>query len=307
MSAPVLVVGGTGNIGSACVKQLSEKGISVRALVRDPESDKAKKISGLENVTLVKGDVSDAASVSGALDGVRAAFLVLSNTKDQVTLEKSFIDAAAACSSCEYLVKVGTCRAEGYTTKESPIEYARMHAEIEEHLESVTSLKWTALNPNYFMQNHMGDIFGTLPQNLVIYPMPPDAKARCIDTRDIGAVGAALLSAEDATPYHSKFLHVCGPEPVSTGDLAALYDEATGRRINAIQVTQEEMAKAFEGAGFADWLASAVATGMADWWGTGKMDYESSAEVLELCPPKRTMKEWIAEHIALSPPPPCAP
>ena len=87
----------------------------------------------------------------------------------QVQAEKNFIDAAVA-AGCKYLVKLGTVR--GYTSKDSASEYARFHAEIEEHLEKTAGgMKWTVLCPNWFMSNHLGDIFGTLPNSIIAYPL----------------------------------------------------------------------------------------------------------------------------------------
>jgi len=302
MAAPVVVAGGTGNVGAAAVRALSSAGVPTRVLTRDPENEKAKPLASLPGVSIIKADLADAAALAAAFEGARAAYVSCSNSKQQIDLEKNLIDAAASAPSCEYLVKIGTCGVEGYTLGDSTIEYGRFHAEIEEHL-AASTLKWTVLRPNYFMQNHMGDIFGTLPKNLVVYPMPPKAQARMIDTRDIGEVAAALLKVEDVSCHSGKFYDVCGPESVSTEAMAEMYSEATGRKIAAVESSKEDWAKAAEGAGFPDWLAAAIALGMESFWGTGKMDYPSSAEVLELCPPKRTMKQWIGEHIALSPPP----
>src|SRR5690606_3203916 len=62
----VFVTGGTGLIGSNICKQLVERGDEVRALAR-PGSD----TQGLRDlgVTIVEGDITDAASVRAAADG----------------------------------------------------------------------------------------------------------------------------------------------------------------------------------------------------------------------------------------------
>lgn len=57
----VLVVGSSTGIGEATVKLLSQKGHKVLATTRDPA--KATSLSGLQNVTLVKLDILDYASV----------------------------------------------------------------------------------------------------------------------------------------------------------------------------------------------------------------------------------------------------
>ena len=102
----------------------------------------------------------------------------------QVQAEKNFIDAAVA-AGCKYLVKLGTVRS--YTSSDSVVEYARFHAEIEDYLETTAgAMKWTVLCPNWYMSNHLGDIFGTLPNSIIAYPLKSDAKATIVDPRDVG-------------------------------------------------------------------------------------------------------------------------
>lgn len=65
----ILLTGATGKVGSRLTKRLAERGIEVRALVRDVE-----RAAGLkrERVELVRGDLTDAASLAPAARGVDA-------------------------------------------------------------------------------------------------------------------------------------------------------------------------------------------------------------------------------------------
>ena len=67
VNAPVLVTGATGYVGKRLVLQLLEAGIGVRALVRQPS-----RASLPAAVTVVRGDVTDAASLDDAVAGVSA-------------------------------------------------------------------------------------------------------------------------------------------------------------------------------------------------------------------------------------------
>lgn len=69
--APVLVTGATGLIGNAIAKRLHESGKRVRALVRDPA--RAKDIVG-DGVELVKGDITDPASIAAAVRDTKLVF-----------------------------------------------------------------------------------------------------------------------------------------------------------------------------------------------------------------------------------------
>lgn len=299
-----LVAGGTGQVGSACVRALSAAGVIVKVLSRDPSVSKAQSLTDLPGVTIVKGDYSDGSSLVEALEGVEATFLGCSNFEGQVEAEKNFIDRAVESGSCRYLVKLGTCGAAGYTAKDSLIQYGRYHAEIEEHLAQQASLQWTVLRPNDFMQNHMGDIFGTLPLGIVAYPLPNDSEATVVDARDVGDLAAKLmLATPDYEKHAGKVYDVCGPTPIHTQALATMYTDALKRPIVPVTTTPEEWASNAEKAGFPAWLAKAVCINFTEFWAKGELNYPSSSEVLEVCAPKRTMEMWVAEHAPLSPPP----
>lgn len=295
----VLVGGGTGNVGSAVVQALSSSGFAVKVLSRDLSTAKASKLSHLPGVSCVQGDMSDATALASAFDGVTACFLGCSNSEQQVRDEVAFIDAAQS-RGCRYLVKLGTCGAPGYTSADSIIQYGRFHAEIEKHLSS-TDLEWTVLRPNFFLQNHMADIFGSVPQGVVAYPLQPTSLARSVDVRDVGHLAAKLLmlSPDERRKHQGKIYDVCGPEAVSTTDVAAHFSAALGRPIAAVQIAAEEWSGNAEKAGFPGWLAQAVCRSFTDFWDKGLLDVPSSPEVLEIFPPLRTLKAWIEEHASL--------
>jgi NADH dehydrogenase len=63
----ILVTGGTGFVGSHLIRRLRQEGIPVRAIVRNPDKAQALKDLGVD---VVKGDVSDAASLEKATSGI---------------------------------------------------------------------------------------------------------------------------------------------------------------------------------------------------------------------------------------------
>ena len=67
----IFVTGATGNVGRHVATQLTEAGITVRALSRDPSSPRLPA-----GVTAVRGDLTDPDSVRNAAAGADAAFLV---------------------------------------------------------------------------------------------------------------------------------------------------------------------------------------------------------------------------------------
>lgn len=296
----IAVLGATGNVGAAAVQKLSEAGtVKVRALTRSGSSDKATALKKLSNVEVFECDPFSKDDLAKACVGASAAFIAMGNHKDQAVVEKTFIDCAVV-AGCAYLVKLGTVRS--YTAVDSPVEYARWHAEVEEHLEkSAGSMKWTVLCPNWFMSNHLGDVFGTLPKGIIVYPPDPASKFLAVDPRDVGELASKLLLASDISPYHSLKLDVSGPEPVSMCDIALMYTQELSRQIQAVQCSNEEWIAGAIAAGFPDWLAAAVAHNFAR-MDSAEMAFPNSPEVKVLGAPQRTMLQWIKEWAPRSPP-----
>jgi len=84
----VLVVGGTGTVGGATVRELLKRGARVRALVRS-----TARAAGLAGAELVEGDVRDLAQVERCLAGVHTAFYVSPHEPDEEALAETFISA----------------------------------------------------------------------------------------------------------------------------------------------------------------------------------------------------------------------
>ena len=75
MSAPsdgtTLITGATGTVGHAIAKRLAERGRRVRALVRSAERAR-QLLPG--DVEVTQGDVTDPASVRGAVEGCKTVY-----------------------------------------------------------------------------------------------------------------------------------------------------------------------------------------------------------------------------------------
>ena len=100
----VLVTNATGRTGGAAAMQALGRGKRVRAFVRTP--GKAEELHKL-GAEIAVGDLSDRDAVAAALVGVRRAVLTTPNGPDQVSMEKMFVDAAAA-AGVERVVKLSS-------------------------------------------------------------------------------------------------------------------------------------------------------------------------------------------------------
>ena len=134
----ILVTGATGNVGSAVVAELGDRGLPVRAFVRDP--DRAAAILG-PDVELAVGDFPDPASIRAALEGIEVVFLACANVPPQVEYEIRVIDAAAR-AGVRRLVKLSALGA----APGSRVAFWDWHARIERHLEA-SGVPWVNLRP----------------------------------------------------------------------------------------------------------------------------------------------------------------
>src|SRR5437867_3599170 len=140
----ILVVGATGLVGSATVRQLMTLGVPVRALVRSAE--KAATIAG-PGVETVVGNLEQPGSFDAALDGVTRALLISPLNPRQVEWQGNFVEAARRAGAV-HVVKLSGLG----TALDSPLRSGRWHAQTERHIADA-GLPYTPLHPPFFMQN----------------------------------------------------------------------------------------------------------------------------------------------------------
>jgi dihydroflavonol-4-reductase len=126
--APILVTGATGLVGNNVVRRLLADGARVRALVRSPQA--SRPFDGLD-VELAQGDITDAASVARACEGVSAVIHSAGHVqigRTQLDLHRAInvegtrnvVDAAKAVGA--KLVHVSSCDALGGGSDGKPID-----------------------------------------------------------------------------------------------------------------------------------------------------------------------------------------
>jgi uncharacterized protein YbjT (DUF2867 family) len=94
----VTIFGAGGGVGAHCVRQASSRGLLVRAVVRTPE--KVIFFQGLPGVSLVKGDVTDHASVEAALRGASFCVFTASGRKPTPARDVDHLGMAAVAKVC---------------------------------------------------------------------------------------------------------------------------------------------------------------------------------------------------------------
>jgi uncharacterized protein YbjT (DUF2867 family) len=212
----ILVVGGTGTVGSEVVRQLKSKGEQVFVLTRSPEHA-SKLPAGVKGVI---GDLLDPSKL-GVFAGMEAVFLL-----NPVSTTESF----------EGLLGVNGARDAGVKR----IVYLSVHhADRAPHLPHFggklgieaavmkSGMEYTIVRPNNFYQNDIW--FKDVMLNYGVYPQPiGSAGLSRVDVRDIGEVSVAALTSN---AHDKKIYNLVGPEIVTGESTAAEWSRALGKPI----------------------------------------------------------------------------
>lgn len=235
MAHKILVIGATGNIGHTLVRLLAEKGEMVKAATRHPHTYTAQ--TGVEAAAF---DFDQPESYAPALAGVDRVFAIPKNAdpEAQKTLNP-FIDAAKAAGVKHVVLSTAM------GVDQAPPDLGYRQAEL--HLMQ-SGLAYTILRPNWFMQNfNPGFILPMIQQGGAIYLPAGDAPVSFIDTHDIAAVAAKVLTEPGHT---SQEYTLTGGAALTYAEAAALISKAAGREIRYVSVPDQAMREALTGAGW---------------------------------------------------------
>ena len=222
-----LVIGANGQIGSALAHLLEQQGQTVRrATSRTPSQP------GEVQLNLATGE-----GLAAALAGADQLFLMTPPGYAQHhELLIPAIDAAQAAG----VRKVVLLSAMGANADDNiPLRRAELHLER-------SGLAWNVIRPNWFMQNfHTFWLHGIQAQGQIFLPVG-DAKGSFIDTRDIAAVAAKLLSSDD---FVNAAHDLTGTEALDHTQVAALLSQAAGRPIGYTNIPEDALRQGLLGAG----------------------------------------------------------
>lgn len=200
----VLVTGATGRQGGATARALLAAGVPVRALVRDPASDRARAVEAL-GVELVAGDLRDRDSVLRAAKGVRAVFSVQmpAMTADgfdfdgEVVQGVNLVEAALAAGVPQF-VHTSVTGAGQHPDKTMPSLNAK--AAVQDRVRTAGFPRWTLLKPGFFMENFLPSMAFLFPRGIaggLVSVVKPRTRLSLVAVDDIGRAAAAAIADPD--------------------------------------------------------------------------------------------------------------
>ncbi|RAJ68794.1 uncharacterized protein YbjT (DUF2867 family) [Streptomyces sp. Amel2xB2] len=212
-SAPVLVTGATGRQGGATARALLAAGVPVRALVRDPDTARAKDVEAL-GAELVTGDLHDRASVIRAAEGVRGVFSVQMpaltaegfDFEGEVAQGVNLVEGAKAAGVRQFVhTSVTGAGAHTEVPGWAPGRWAvepslNAKSAVQDRVRAAGFPHWTLVKPGFFMENFLPSMAFLFPRGIeggLVSVLRPGTRLSLVAVDDIGAAAAAAFAAPD--------------------------------------------------------------------------------------------------------------
>ncbi|GIF42444.1 SDR family oxidoreductase [Actinoplanes xinjiangensis] len=195
----ILVIGGTGTVGSRVAARLRAAGRDVRAVSRH---------------TVPRFDWADPGTWAAALDGVPTMFVLL---PDQTAMPEGFLPAA---------LRAGVRRVVLHSDRGLEV-MGLDHLQRAEQEVRDSGAEWTIVRPDWFHQDFETFFRQPVIDGRLCVPVG-DARQGFIDADDIAAVEVAALTGDDLL---GELVELTGPRALSFGAAVAEIAAATGREI----------------------------------------------------------------------------
>ena len=213
----ILVIGGTGTVGSEVVRALAARKAEVSVLTRDPA--KAANLPG--GAVAVQGDMLDPATVRRVFTGMDGVFLLnpVSTTESHEGLMGVLGAGLAGVGRIVYLSVQDADKAPQLPHFGSKIG---VEAAIK-----ASGLPYTILRANSFYQNDYWFKAALLDYGVYPQPLGPVGLSR-VDTRDIGEAAAVALTEEG---HAGQTYNLVGPEVMTGTSTAEVWSRVLGKTI----------------------------------------------------------------------------
>ena len=248
MSQKLLVTGASGKLGRLVLDDLLAKGVAATDIIATTRDTFKLADYAAKGVDVRKADFNDTESLAAAFKGADRLALI---STDAIDAEGTRLKQHTAAVNA---AKVAGVKHIVYTSmpnphKDSKITFAGDHRGSEEAVKA-SGLSYTILRNAWYHEN----LFMSLPQVLASghwYTSTGDGKVNNLSRADCAAALAAVL-ASDST--ESKTYTLTGNEKMTTAEIAAVASEVLGKKIEVIQLSDEQLAGGMKAAGVPDFL-----------------------------------------------------
>ncbi|HXE95702.1 MAG TPA: NmrA/HSCARG family protein [Dongiaceae bacterium] len=235
----ILVTGATGNQGGAIAQQLLSKGYRVRAMTRNPDSEKSRALAKL-GAEVVRGEFDEPQSLERALEGVWGAYSVQNTWESGVIREeeqgKLFAEIARKKEVAHFVYS-----SVGSAHRDTGIPHFDNKWRIEQKIRSLAFPSYTILRPAFFMDNFVSPWFKPgLMEGKLKTALKPDTVLQMNAVEDIGKFG--VMAFENHERMNGVELDFAGDQ-LTMPETAAIIGKAMGKEVSFERTPIEEVRK----------------------------------------------------------------
>ena len=246
MSDTILVTGASGHLGGAIIRHLLDsQGLAPSRIVAASRNPDKLAALGARGVTVRKADFDDPSGLEAAFAGVGTVLIISTDALDGAGTRLRQHQAAVAAAAKAGVARIAYTSLPNADT--SKVSFAP------DHLGTETAIKATGL-PYLIFRNswYQENLFMSLPQALKSgqwFTSAGDGRTAFIARDDIAA---AIASALSNPPAESTTYTLTGAEALTNAEIAALAADATGKPLQVVHLTDEQLAGGMKAAGVPD-------------------------------------------------------
>lgn len=246
MSDTILVTGASGQLGRAIITHLldSQKVAPARLIAATRDTSKLADLAA-RGVAVRKADFDHAAGLEQAFAGVGTVLIVSTDALDGAGTRLRQHKAAVAAAAKAGVKRIAYTSLPNSDT--SKVSFAPDHLGSEDAIKA-TGLPYLIFRNSWYLEN----LFMSLPQALKSgqwYTSAADGKTAFVARDDIAAAIAAALANP---PAASTTYTLSGDEALTNDQIAALASEITGKPLQVVHLTDEQLAGGMKAAGLPD-------------------------------------------------------
>jgi len=239
LDATYVILGASGNTGSIIADFLLSKGKKVRVVGRDAGRLQRFVRQGAEPFT---GDMSNAAALTKAFSGARAAYLLLPpiTSREDQERESDAIAQAITESGLPYAVNLSSY---GAHVPEGTGPVTGLHSS-EQKLNAIQGLNVLHLRAAYFMENNLSAISMIQEMGIFGHALLPDLKMPMMTTRDVGNYAAPRLLDLDFSGKQTREL--LGERDLTMAEATAIIARGIGKDLRYVQFPYDHVQQGLE-------------------------------------------------------------
>jgi uncharacterized protein YbjT (DUF2867 family) len=225
VNGKILVVGATGRVGGAAVRQFREAGFEVRTLVRETGKGETLRSLGAEPVV---GDVTKPETLASALDGCAGVFSALSAGTEREAEEVEYrgnvnlLQAARGTGVTRFAYNSALFADHPLARRVGTL---REKARFEEALLGADDISATVLRPVMFMETLLLALRGPV----AFVPGRQRRPAGWISASDVARAAVASFEKDITGSYE-----LAGPDTATFDEAYHLFSMARGKRITVL-------------------------------------------------------------------------